>query len=190
MAVTVDPATFSYVFFEAPAIERVTADVAARLGFADDEAIRVEVDEKVPMGRARILSVDPIVLEVESGALEDPRKLRHLSEQGSADILGRLLLQVRDRRDPDFGAPDLDEELSLAHRVSWAVHCAGRQERLGYPIQRQRRLYAFRTRHGFTDEADRAFDALWSADSLTWAQLTAWSDGAIAAAADQVYIPT
>ena len=56
----------------------------------------------------------------------------------------------------------------------------GRLARLGYPPQRQRRLYHFRNRHGFTDAADAAFDRLWAADGLTWAEIVAISDDAIA----------
>jgi hypothetical protein len=48
-------------------------------------------------------------------------------------------------------------------------------------VQRQRRLYQFRNRHGFTDAADAAFDRLWSADGLTWAEISALSDEALAA---------
>ena len=32
-------------------------------------------------------------------------------------------------------------------------------------------LYQFRNRYGFTDAADAAFDRLWSAEALTWADL-------------------
>jgi hypothetical protein len=73
--------------------------------------------------------------------------------------------------------------VALAHRVAWDVYAVGRLDRLGHRSQRQRRLYHFRNRHGFTDEADAAFERLWTADGLTWAQITALSDGALAAAA-------
>jgi hypothetical protein len=49
----------------------------------------------------------------------------------------------------------------------------GRLARLGYPAQRQRRLYHFRNRHGFSDVADAAFDRLWTGDGLTWADIQA-----------------
>ena len=53
-------------------------------------------------------------------------------------------------------------------------------ERFGYAAQRQRWLYHFRNRHGFTDVADAAFERLWNAPSLTWSEIVALSDGAIA----------
>ena len=64
--------------------------------------------------------------------------------------------------------------------MAWAVYSNGRLERFGYPSQRQRWLYHFRNRHGFTDVADAAFERLWSSPSLTWSEITALSDGAIA----------
>ena len=47
--------------------------------------------------------------------------------------------------------------------------------------QRQRRLYQFRNRHGFTDASDAAFDRLWSADGLSWADISSISEEALAA---------
>lgn len=181
MTVTVHPSEFKYVFFDAAEIASVVEELLDRLGFDPATDVVVNVDETVPMGRARITSLDPITLDVESGALEDAKNLRHLSRRGSLDILGRLLLQVRDRRTPGFDGPSIDADLTLAERVAWAVHCAGRQAALGYPIQRQRRLYAFRTRHGFSDVSDAAFDQLWSGTDLSWADISRLSAEALAA---------
>ena len=49
----------------------------------------------------------------------------------------------------------------------------GRVERAGYFAHPDRRRYQFRLRHGFTDVADQAFDRLWAADALTWADIEA-----------------
>jgi hypothetical protein len=65
--------------------------------------------------------------------------------------------------------------------VAWQVYCVGRLGRLGHQVQRQRRLYHFRNRHGFTDAADEAFDRLWSGEGLTWADIEGTSQGARAA---------
>ena len=61
----------------------------------------------------------------------------------------------------------------------------GRLVRLGFKHydNRQRRLYHFRNRHGFTDAADEAFKRLWTADDLTWSDIAALSEKASAAAA-------
>jgi hypothetical protein len=57
----------------------------------------------------------------------------------------------------------------------------GRLSRLGHRVQRQRRLYHFRNRHGFTDAADAAFASLWEGEDLTWADIASTSEKAVAA---------
>jgi hypothetical protein len=130
-------------------------------------------------------SYDPVVLKLESGALEDPKRPRNLSRTGSADVLGRLLLRISDRRDPAFGDPPADGDITIEHSVAWDAYCIGRLVRLGFKHydNRQRRLYHFRNRHGFSDAADEAFAKLWTADNLTWSDITALSSGAVGAAA-------
>ena len=136
------------------------------------------MDEANPLARSRLSSVDPIVIAADGGAFEDPRHPRQLSTTAVSVVVGRLLLQALDQRDPDFGAPPLDDTLTIPHRVAWDVYALGRLARMGYPAQRQRRLYTFRNRHGFTDAADAAFDRLWTAERLTWDEITACSDAA------------
>jgi len=181
MAVTVTPAEFTLVLFEHAAIVDVVERLLPAVGLGAGIDVTVNIDERVPMGRAEVVSIDPVVLEVEGGAFEDPKVPRHLSVDGTADVLGRLLLRVRDRRDPAFGAPPADGELSLAHKCAWDVYCVGRLARQGYRPQRQRRVYAFRNRHGFSDAADAAFDRLWREDGLTWSDIVGISDHAVAA---------
>ena len=174
--VTVAPDAFGYVEFDAARIAAVAEKVLDDLGL--DLPLRVEVDESSPLGRARVASVEPLVVAVEGGAFEDPRRFRQLSEPGVADTLGRLLLRVRDRLDPGFGEPGPDDAIPLPHSTAWDAYCIGRLARLGYRGQRQRRLYHFRNRHGFTDAADAAFAALWDGDGLRWADVVRLSDEA------------
>ena len=89
------------------------------------------------------------------------------------DVLGRLLHRCRDRLDPAFGEAPEDGELTLQQSTAWDAYAVGRCARLGYPVQRQRRLYHFRNRHGFNDVADQAFARLWEAQGLTWADIQA-----------------
>jgi hypothetical protein len=117
---------------------------------------------------------------VESGALENVKRPRHLSADGTADVIGRLLFEARDRLDPSFGDPPAD--LTLQQSSAWQVYCVGRLHRLGHAAQRKRRLYQFRTRHGFNDVVDAAFERLWNGTDLTWADIAAASDQAKAAA--------
>ncbi len=186
MTVEVIPEEFKLVQFDANEIRAVVDELVAKVGLPEGTNVRVEVDETTPLGRASVTSYDdPIVISVESGALEDPKRPRRVSRTGSADVLGRLLLRVVDRRNPDFGDPPADGELSMSESVAWDAYCVGRLVRLGFRHydNRQRRLYHFRNRHGFTDAADEAFERLWTADSLTWADITALSEKARSAAA-------
>jgi hypothetical protein len=181
MPVEVRPAEFSMVFFDPAEIQGIVEKLVAEVGLPGDLAVTVEVDETTPMGRARVASTQPLVITAESGAFEDVKAPRRLSEAGTVDVIGKLLFSVLDRLDPAFGDPPPDDDLTLQESVAWEVYCVGRLGRLGHPVQRQRRLYQFRNRHGFTDAADAAFERLWSADQLTWDEITAVSQEALAA---------
>ena len=185
MTVTVSPETFTLVSYDAAEIVSIVEELIKAVGLPAGIDVTIEVDESTPLGRATIASTEPLVITCESGALEDPKRPRNLSRTGSADVLGRLLFRVRDRLDPAFGDPPADKELSLPQSVAWDAYCIGRLVRLGFKHydNRQRRLYHFRNRHGFSDAADEAFDRLWTADGLTWADITALSDAAVGAAA-------
>jgi hypothetical protein len=169
--VVVSPTTYTYVFYDADTISAVASKLLDQMGL--DVALRVEVDETTPMGRARLTSLEPLTIHAESGAFEDLKRPRQLSEDRTADVVGRLLLKAKDRMDPAFGDPPPDDSLTLAQAAAWDVYAVGRLVRLGYAGQRQRRLYQFRNRHGFTDAADAAFERLWTAESLTWADIDA-----------------
>ncbi len=181
MPVEVRPDTFSMVFFDAAEVQGIVEKLVADVGLPADLSVTIDIDETTPMGRARVASYDPVVITAESGALEDVKAPRRLSEAGTVDVIGKLLLSVRDRRDPAFGDPPAEDDLSLQESVAWEVYCVGRLGRMGHPVQRQRRLYQFRNRHGFTDAADAAFEKLWSADQLSWADISGTSRAALAA---------
>ena len=169
MTVEVSPATFSLVDFDAATIARLAVEVAGLVGV--DRHLTVEVDESTPLMRAAVASLDPLVVAVQSGAFEDPKRPRQLSPDRVREVLGRLLMRVHDRLDPAFGDPPPDDELSPAVSAAWDAYCAGRCRRLGLPAQEQRRRYHFRNRHGFTDDADAAFDRLWHGEGLTWSDV-------------------
>lgn len=182
MAVTVTPETFTMVQFDAKAIAAVTRKLVREIGIPARTPVLVEVDERVPLGRCELASIDPLVLQIEGGALEDPKRPRQLSKDRVADCVGRLLFQARDRLDPGFGPVPPADSLPLPLANAWDVSAAGRLVALGYPSQRQRWLYAFRNRHGFTDTADEAFDRLWSGTGpITWDEIARLSADAEAA---------
>src|SRR5688500_7212546 len=170
-SVTVTPEEWKFVFFDGATIAGITEKLLGEIGL--DEDVRIEVDETTPLGRASVTSIDPIVIAAESGAFEDAKRPRHLSERATADVVGKWLYRVRDRLDPAFADAPADDELTLAQTTAWDTYSVGRMARLGYPVQRQRRLYHFRNRHGFSDIADAVFERLWNADGLGWSDLAA-----------------
>jgi hypothetical protein len=182
--VTIEPERFTLVEFDRDELAGIVERLLDAIGL--DRPVVVEVDQTTPLGRAEVVAVDPAVcLHVESGALEDARRPRQLSPTGAANALGRLLLRVRDRLDPAFGDPPADDELGLPLSVAWDVYAVGRLVRLGFRHHddRRRRLYHFRTRHGFSDAADAAFEALWNGEGLRWADIEARSAAALAGSA-------
>lgn len=176
--VTVTPETFRLVGFDAGDIAGIATGLARRVRLPAGLPIRIEVDETTPLARSRIVSAEPAVLAVESGALEDPHRPRQLSERATGSVLGRLLLQLRDRRDPAFGVPPVDVRLTAAQWTAWDVYAMGRLSRLGQEVRRPRWQYHFRLRHGFSDTTDAVFAQIWAADRLTWTDLTRLSDAA------------
>ena len=171
--VSVTPQEFNYVKYDAGEIAELTSKLADQIGLPADTVIELDIDETTSAARVRTDSLDPIKLHVEGGALEDPTEPRTLSERGTADVVGRLLLRVADRRSGRFDDAPADESLSLQQQVAWDAYCMGRLDRLGYDVRQPRRRYHFRNRHGFTDVADNAFKRLWAAESLTWADIEA-----------------
>ena len=185
--IEVSPESFSMVNFDAEVIRGIGERLSDEVGLGADELVRIEIDEASSLGRARLESdADPILLSIEGGSFEDTRRPRQLSEKRTADVVGRLLLRVIDRRSEEFGSVPADDDLSFAHSIAWDVYAVGRLVRLGYPGQRRRRLYQFRNRHGFTDVADAAFERLWQSENLCWTDIAAISDDAAAAASGEI----
>jgi|SRR5918999_3227683 hypothetical protein len=175
MNVTVDPPAFSFVDYDPGRIATVAAEVAALAGIPDDVRIEVVVDEQSPFGKtSTVVDGRSVRIAVEGGAFEDTQRFRQFSEENARLVLGRLLFRAADRLDPAFGDPPPDPELSAAEHSAWDAYAVGRYARkAGVKARPGRRRYAFRIRHGFSDAADRAFDRLWSASDLTWADIQA-----------------
>ena len=172
MSVTVTPQTFNFVAYDAASIQHVAEQLLASLGMSDRD-VHIEVDETTPLARTRVVISDTIVIRAESGALEDTKRPRQQSDVATATSLGRVLLRVRDRLSGGFGEAPPDDELTLAQVAAWETYSVGRLSRLGIEVNEQRWRYNFRNRHGFTDDADLAFNRLWSSDELTWGELGA-----------------
>ncbi len=176
MPTTVDPSTFTMVDFDSAQIAALADELARKVGLGDDVQLVIEVDETTPAGRTELVSLDPVHIRTESGAFENPKRIRQFSEDAATDVLGRHLMRAADRRRDGFGDVPPDSELTVPQRTAWEVSAVGRLARLGYPVRRQRWLYAFRNRYGFTDTADDAFEQLWHGDDLTWADIDRLSE--------------
>lgn len=168
--VTVTPATFELINFDAAEIARVAEDLAERVGLGGDVAVDVNVDEAEMLGRASARVEDGrIVVDVTGGAFESLRRTREFDETRARTVLGLAFLRARDRLDPAFGDPPPDDELAVDLEAAWSTYIEGRLSRLGVIEGRpQRRIYHFRVRHGFSDRTDAVFNRLWNGDGLTW----------------------
>jgi hypothetical protein len=172
--VTVSPEEFAFVKYDAAEIAAIVADLAEQLEIANP--IRVVVDETTPLAKVyeeiEAASSDAIItLHAESGALEDRKHPTSFSESNARESLGRILLRAHDRLRPDFADAPRDLDLTLAQNAAWDTYCAGRLSRMGVPVNQQRWRYNHRNRFGFDDGVDAAFDQLWSAENLSWADL-------------------
>jgi hypothetical protein len=172
--VTVSPAEFAFVKYDANEIAVIVAELASTLGISN--RIRVVVDETTPLAKLSEeldgASADAtITLHAESGALEDRKHPMSFSPENARESLGRILLRARDRLRPDFADAPRDLDLSLAENAAWDTYCVGRLTRLGVASNQQRWRYNHRNRFGFGDHVDRAFDALWGADELSWDEM-------------------
>jgi hypothetical protein len=169
--VDVTPSIFSLVEFDSAQIERLVAEVAQLVGFQDDDLIVISVNELTPLAQVQITSIHPVTLTVESGAFEDQRSPRVLGATAVRSAVVGPLFRSWDRLQPEFADAPHEVALSLEQRSAWDVYAAGRCERIGLSAQRQRRLYAFRVRHGFSDAVTEVFDWLWSARALAWSDI-------------------
>jgi hypothetical protein len=172
--VTVTPSQFSLVLFDHAEILAIANKVVSALGI--EQPVVVAVNESTPLQRVAVAGLDPITLDIESGAFEDPHRPRRASPVFVGAALSKVLFRVRDRLDGSFADAPPDDKLNHAQRSAWNVYAVGRSSRAGFNVQKQRQQYNFRNRHTFSDAADAVFEQLWCADQLTWSELSALSD--------------
>jgi hypothetical protein len=173
-SLAVTPDAFENVFYDRnEIIASCQAAVDLIPGAADLGDISVHVDEDRPTNRVRILSSDPLTLDLHSGALEDTANPRKFSDLQAQINIGRLLFEALDRADDAFGAPALDAEMAAEARGAWDIYCFGRLNRLGLRMHKPRYLYNFHNWVGFSDAATEAFEVLWNGQGLTFSDLEA-----------------
>lgn len=178
--IVVRPDTYSKTQFEADHIRTLAQRSLERVApLPDDLEVEIDVDENQVTNRVRVTSLDPVSFHVDGGALENYKQPRTIGDLPASITFTRLFLEVVDRLSETFGAPALDAELTQAHRMAWDVNLFGRVGRHGLQIHQPRYRYNYRSRHGFSDVADRTFDRLWSSDELTWPEIVELSDRAL-----------
>ena len=182
--ITLIPAEFTLVKFDADQVRGLIAQTIAEVGFPADVAVTVEVDEVLPHPLTASL-VDIVDGEAKlwftGGCFESPKRQTGLSVDHTRVELGSALLRAKDRLSEGFANAPRDEELDDRQRTIWDAYAEGRLVALGYPVRVQRRRYTFRLYGGFNDVADAAFARLWSGDALTWNDLSAMADELVVA---------
>lgn len=172
--ISVSPSTFTKVEYRldqiVPVAEEVRSTVGAGTALADND-VEIVIDEDQPTARMAVTSIEPIVFALDSGAFEDTRHPREFGVEIASVTLASLFIEYLDRTSEFFGAPDLGQPTDLADKVAWSVYTHARVQRAGYRVHKPKHLYNFRNRHGFSDTADHAFEALWSGQDLTYADI-------------------
>ena len=169
--ITVTPAEFTLVPYDADEIKALIEEAAALAGIASNVEIGLTVDEELlaPLNGHMSDVIDgKVVLWISGGNFEDNKRPTYFSADQARADLAIVLLRASDRLSDDFAGAPLDKELSLGERVAWDTYAVGRAQRLGVDVRRPRQLYDFRLQHGFTDAADAAFERCWEADHMTW----------------------
>ena len=177
--VTVAPAQFVHVKYDAAEIAALVTDLAEQLGISNP--IELTIDETTPLAKiiseldavsSDAVSSDAVIrIAAQSGALENTKVLTTLGPVQTKVAVGRMLLRARDRMRDDFADAPADNDLTREENAAWDTYCAGRLLRAGCEIHEQRWRYNHRNRFGFSDAVDTDFDRLWAADDLAWAGL-------------------
>jgi hypothetical protein len=170
-ALTLTPDSFVLVHYDHDELFGIITRTADRVGFPSDRVLVVNVLEATPLQRITITGTEPVTVDVEGGAFEDPKRPRRIAPDIVESVMAKALFQAMDRVSGTFDAAPADRALSNAQRSAWNVFAVGRAGRAGFAVQQQRMRYAFRNRHAFSDVADEVFDVLWGADRLTWDEL-------------------
>jgi hypothetical protein len=169
--ITITPARFTLVPYDADEIRALIEEAAARAGISSSVEIGLTVDEELlaPLNGHMSDVIDgKVVMWISGGNFEDNKRPTYFSADQARVDLAIMLLRAKDRLSDDFADAPLDSQLTLGERAAWDTYAVGRAQRLGVDVRRPRQLYDFRLQHGFTDAADAAFERCWEADHMTW----------------------
>jgi hypothetical protein len=177
--VTLVPAEFTLVKFDADQVRDLIRQTMTEVGFPAEVDVTVEVDEVLPHPlTASVAEVDngAVRLWFTGGCFESPQRQTGLSVDNTRVELGAGLLRAMDRLDGGFEAAPADEELTDRQRGLWDAYAEARCAARGLPVREPRRRYVFRLYCGFNDLADAEYDRLWGGATLTWDELVGLAD--------------
>jgi hypothetical protein len=169
--ISITPARFTLVPYDADEIRGLVEEGAALAGIPSNVEISLTVDEELlaPLnGHMTDVTDGKVVLWISGGNFEDNKRPTHFSADQARVDLAIMLLRAHDRLSDDFVDAPPDSQLTLGERAAWDAYAVGRAQRLGVDVRRPRQLYDFRLQHGFTDAADSAFERCWQAEHMTW----------------------
>ena len=130
--VTVAPAQFVQVKYDAAEIAALVANLAEQLGVSNP--IELQIDETTPLAKivseldavssdavsSDAMSSDAVIrIAAQSGALENTKVLTTLGPVQTRVAVGRMLLRARDRMRDDFADAPADNDLTREENAAW-----------------------------------------------------------------------
>ncbi len=177
--VTLVPAEFTLVKFDAAEVRALIDQTMTEVGFPSAVDLTVEVDEVLPhpLTASMVEIVDGAAqLWFTGGCFESPQRQTGLSVENTRVELGAALFRAIDRLSGGFETAPADDELTDRQRGLWDAYAEARCVARGLPVREPRRRYVFRLYCGFNDLADAEFDRLWGGATLTWDELAALAE--------------
>ena len=113
--VTVAPAQFVQVKYDAAEIAALVTELAERLGVSNP--IELTIDETTPLAKVTseidAVSSDAVIrIAAQSGAIENTKVLTTMGPVQATVSMGRMLLRARDRMRDDFADAPPDDDLT------------------------------------------------------------------------------
>ena len=117
-----------------PRSRRWSSGWSRQVGCSATATSRSRSTRRCPLARARIASTDPVVLAIDGGAFEDPKRLRQsTSSRPSRDASAGCCSRSRIGCTPTSATPpDRRRAAAARNAVAWDVYAVGRLGRLGY----------------------------------------------------------
>ena len=175
--VRIEPDTFTLVEFDRDDLTATVETLLDAIGL--DRPVVLEIDQTSPLGEARVVSIEPeIRLFCESGALENPKKLRQLSPTGRPTCSAACCSGCATASTPTSATrPPTPTSASSGRRrgtsTASVASCAS-----GSATRTTASAACTSSAPGTASPTrpTRAFEQLWTGDGLTWADVERLSE--------------